>query len=127
LVGDATAGELDPVTPYLRALAVCCRRAGGHVLILPVGAVQCLSDATAAITPDAVVIAGAHAGDRQVAQWAYAVHSRVAGVPFALYQRGLDPRLAGSRRVLMPSPPTEACRAVFELVTRTAAHVCTDA
>jgi hypothetical protein len=70
----------------------------------------------AAITPDAVVIAGAHAGDRHVAQWAYGVHSNVAGVPFALYQRGLDSRLAGSRRVLMPSPPTEACRAVFELV-----------
>jgi hypothetical protein len=122
LIGDATAGELDAATPYLRALAVCCRRAGGNVLTLPISAVGCLSEATSATDPHVVVIAGGHASDHEVAEWAYAVRSKIDRIPFALFHRGLDPHFAGSRRPVLPSAPTKACRVSFELASRDAAR-----
>jgi MerR family transcriptional regulator, light-induced transcriptional regulator len=113
LVGDASAGELDPSSPYIRSVTLCCQRAGGDVLLLPVIAAQRLSEATSALEPDIVVIAGQHAGDEAIARWAYAVRSSAGPIPFLLYHRGLDDRVGGARRPLLPAQPIPAQMHVF--------------
>lgn len=108
LIGDASAADTDPTRPYVRALELCLVRSGLDVLRLPVGASRRISEAVAAIDPDAVVIAGGHASDDEVARWAYAVRSCSGRLPFVLFHRGLDPLNAGSRTRILGVSPSRA-------------------
>ena len=104
LLGDASHPELDPAGPAIRALELFCARAGARVLSLSVRAVGGLEEAVAAARPDSVVLAGRHAGDDEVAQWAYGVRSAAGPVPVALYHRRPDLPAGPRARVLSPSP-----------------------
>ena len=75
LVGDATRNELDPDALAVRAFELFCGRSGARVMALPVGSVSGLSDVVASLSPDAVVIAGSHLPDDDVALWAYRVRA----------------------------------------------------
>jgi DNA-binding transcriptional MerR regulator len=113
LIGDASGADTDPARPYVRALDLCVARTGLESLVLPVAASGRVSDAVAAIDPGAVIIAGARAGDDEVARWAYAVHSAAGRVPFLLYHRGGDPLDAGSRARTLPPAPTRAAEEIL--------------
>jgi MerR family transcriptional regulator, light-induced transcriptional regulator len=115
LIGDASAGELDPATPRIRALELLCGRDGLAVLTLPVRALDGLGEALAALRPTCVVLAGGEVTDDDLARWAYAVRSVAGALPTALYQRGLAERAAAHAHCL-PDPPTEAQRQLRELL-----------
>jgi len=121
LIGDASDGCLDPASPYIRALELCCSRAGAEVLTLPVRAVARLAEPISVIQPAVVVIAGGHVDDDAVARWAYAVHRAAGDIPFVLFHRGLDTAVSGSRPHMLPLSPVEAEGAVMRLV-KTSAH-----
>jgi MerR family transcriptional regulator, light-induced transcriptional regulator len=114
LIGDCTESQLDPSAPYVRALAVCCRRAGAGVLTLSVRAGDGMKEVTAAFEPSAVVIAGGWLGDDEVAGWAYALRAAAGELPFLVYHRGLNPAVAVSRREILPSRPVAARRIILE-------------
>ena len=107
LVGDASADELDPDAPAIRALELLCMRAGAKLLCLSVKGVNGMTEALAAIEPDAVVLAGGHARDDEVARWAYAVRSVAGALPITLFRREvlrpLRSRTTGAQ-LLAPSP-----------------------
>lgn len=124
LVGDATGGLLDPATPYLHVVDLCCAAAGVNVLVLPVRAVQWLSEPLAIAQPAAVVIAGSEASDDDVARWAYTVRRAAGEVPFVLYQRGVDGAVGGAKPRVLPLAPREAVQAILDLLDR--ARVRTD-
>jgi hypothetical protein len=118
LIGDASAGELDPDTPAIRALELLCARAGSKQLCLSVKGVNGMADALAMLAPDAVVLAGSHARDDEVARWAYAVRSSAGALPVTLFRREvirpLRARTTGAR--LLPPSPTAAQLQLLELV-----------
>ena len=116
LIGDASAADTDPTRAYVRALELCLVRSGLEVLRLPVSASRRVSEAVAAIDPDAVVIAGGHAGDDEVARWAYAVRSTAGQVPFVLFHRGLDPLNAGTRTRILSVSPMRADEEIRDLL-----------
>jgi DNA-binding transcriptional MerR regulator len=118
LVGDATCSELDPDALGIRALELFCGRAGARVLALPVGCVAGLGDVVASLSPDAVVIAGSHACDDDVARWAYRVRTAAGPLPTALFRRthlAANVRGAAGTRVL-PDTPFGAQRQLLALV-----------
>jgi hypothetical protein len=107
LVGDATRNELDPDALGMRAFELFCGRAGAHVLSLPVSSVAGLGDVVTSLSPDAVVIAGGHASDDDVARWAYRVRSASGQLPTALFRRthqGTKVQGAAGARVLHDGP-----------------------
>ncbi len=106
LIGDATRDELDADALSMRALELFCLRAGARVLPLPVLGVGGLSDVVTAFGPNAVVIAGRHAQDDEVARWAYTVRSSAGPLPVALFLRRHESRrtMTGSARTLSESP-----------------------
>jgi len=55
-----------------------------------------LGEVLAAFRPDAVVIAGAHNADDDVARWAYGVRSVSGALPVALFRRGARGRTTGA-------------------------------
>jgi MerR family transcriptional regulator, light-induced transcriptional regulator len=118
LIGDASSGELDPDTPAIRALELLCARAGSKQLCLSVKGVNGMADALAMLEPDAVVLAGSHARDDEVARWAYAVRSAAGALPVTLFRRDvirpLRARTTGAR--LLPPSPTAAQLQLLELV-----------
>lgn len=118
LVGDATGDELDPDGPAVRALELFCARAGLRLLCLSVRAVNGLSDALAMLEPDAVVLAGGHARDDEVARWAYAVRTAAGALPVTLFRREvlrpLRSRTTGARH--LSSSPSEAQGQILELI-----------
>jgi DNA-binding transcriptional MerR regulator len=118
LIGDATANELDPDAPAVHALELLCARAGVQQLCMSVQGVTGLSDALATLEPDAVVLAGSHARDDEVARWAYAVRSAAGPLPVTLFRREvlrpLRARGAGARQ--LPSSPVEAQLKLLELI-----------
>jgi len=117
LVGDATRSEIDPDALGMRAFELFCGRAGARVLALPVGSVNGLGDVVASLSPDAVVIAGGHVPDDDVARWAYRVRAASGQLPTALFRRthqGARVRSAGTR--LLPDSPMAAQRQLLALV-----------
>jgi MerR family transcriptional regulator, light-induced transcriptional regulator len=106
LIGDATRDELDAEALSMHALELFCLRAGARVLPLPVLGVAGLTDVVSAFGPNAVVIAGRHAADDEVARWAYTVRSSAGPLPTALFLRGREARraVASGTRSLSESP-----------------------
>ena len=116
LIGDASDGGLDPASPYIRALELCCTRAGAVALTLPVKATALVSEPIAVIRPAIVVIAGGHAADDEVAHWAYGVRQASGEIPFVLFHRGLDARTNGAAPRSLPASPVDAERVVTRLL-----------
>lgn len=108
LIGDASTSALEPTRPYVLALGLCCVRAGIDVLALPVTAAARVWEAVAASEPAAVVIAGGHASDEEVAHWAYKVRATAGQLPFLLYRRELHALTAGGRTPILPVSPVAA-------------------
>lgn len=107
LIGDATRNELDPDALGLRALELFCGRAGARVMSVPVASVSGLVDVVASLSPDAVVIAGGHVADDDVARWAYRVRAASGQLPTALFRRlSREPRVrsAAGARILSDTP-----------------------
>jgi len=106
LIGDATRDELDAEALSMHALELFCLRAGARVLPLPVLGVAGLGDVVSAFGPNAVVIAGRHAQDDEVARWAYTVRSVAGPLPMALFLRSREARrtMASGTRSLADSP-----------------------
>ncbi|HEX4344508.1 MAG TPA: MerR family DNA-binding transcriptional regulator [Solirubrobacteraceae bacterium] len=107
LVGDATRNELDPDALAMRAFELFCGRAGARVLALPVASVSGLGDVVGSLSPDALVIAGAHASDDEVAHWAYRVRAASGQLPMGLFRRtrhGAKIRSAAGARTLPDTP-----------------------
>jgi DNA-binding transcriptional MerR regulator len=73
VLGDASRDDLDPDSPYIRALELFCVRAGAKVLSLSARGVSGIGDAVAVHRPNLVVLAGGYLGDDAVARWAYAI------------------------------------------------------
>ncbi|MDX6642294.1 MAG: MerR family transcriptional regulator, light-induced transcriptional regulator, partial [Solirubrobacteraceae bacterium] len=118
LIGDASQNELDPDASAIRALELLCARAGARLLCLSVRGVNGIGDALAVMRPDAVVLAGGHARDDEVARWAYGVRSAVGALPVTLYRREVLRPLRGrttGARLLSPSP-TAALQELMEIV-----------
>jgi DNA-binding transcriptional MerR regulator len=118
LVGDATRNEMDPDALGLRAFELFCLRAGARVMALPVASVSGLGDVVTTLSPDAVVIAGGHESDDDVARWAYRVRAASGQLPTALFRRthrGAKVRSAAGARVL-PDTPFGAQRQVLALI-----------
>lgn len=117
LVGDATPSDLDPDALAVRALELFCGRSGARVMSLPVAGVCGLSDVVASFSPDAVVIAGSHFADDDVALWAYRVRASAGALPLALFrgsQRAIPMRTTGTR--VLSDTPFAAHREVLALV-----------
>ncbi len=118
LVGDATRNGIDPDALGMRAFELFCLRAGARVMALPVSSVGGLGDVVAALSPDAVVIAGSHESDDDVARWAYRVRAASGQLPTALFRRahrGANVRSAAGARVL-PDTPFGAQRQLLALI-----------
>lgn len=106
VIGDASRDEFDPDAVYIRALELVCERSGPGPLCLPVRGIGSMTQAISATSPSAIVIAGRHASDDQVARWAYTVRSAAGPLPVALFRRRPDSeRLHPTgARVLSQSP-----------------------
>lgn len=106
LVGDATRSELDPDALAVRAFELFCGRSGARVMALPVSSVAGLGDVVTSLSPDAVVIAGRHLADDDVALWAYRVRATVGPLPMVLFRSShatVPVRTTGAR-ILSPMP-----------------------
>lgn len=118
LFGDACGDSLDSDAPYIRALELLCARAGAKLLSISVFGLNGIGDALLQLQPDAIVLAGSHARDDEVARWAYAVRSATGAAPIALYRRDtakpLRVRTTGAQ-TLSPSP-LQAQRELLELI-----------
>lgn len=117
LVGDATRSELDPDALAVRAFELFCGRSGARVMALPVAGVSGLADVVASLSPDAVVIAGSHLADDDVALWAYRVRATAGALPAALFrssQQTAPVRATGAR--MLPHQPFAAHRQVLALI-----------
>ncbi|MCD6727929.1 MAG: MerR family transcriptional regulator [Solirubrobacteraceae bacterium] len=117
LVGDATRDEQDPDALDTWALELFAQRAGAEVLTLPVTGLVGLGDVLANFHPRAIVIAGSHASDDDVARWAYAVRAASGPLPVALYRRG-SRRPAGrtTGTLVLPHSPSAAQHELMALV-----------
>jgi hypothetical protein len=117
LIGDATRDDLDPDSLDVRALELFCARAGARVLPLPVRGVTGLSEVLGAFAPHAVVIAGAHVSDDDVARWAYGVRSAAGPLPIALFRRGArDDRVRTTGARILSDSPGDAHREVMGMI-----------
>jgi len=125
LVGDATRNELDPDALRVRAFELFCGRAGARVMALPVASVSGLGELVAALSPDALVIAGSHVCDDAVALWAYRVRAASGQLPTALFRRSHAADAAGAR--VLPDRPFGAQRQLLALVDDRRAHIAAEA
>jgi len=117
VLGDAAGDELDPATPYIRALELFCVRAGIGVLSLSARGVAGIGDAVAVHRPNMVVLAGGHLSDDTVARWAYAVRLAAGGMPVAVFRRGEQRvRVRTTGASVLPAGPGEAQRRLLELI-----------
>jgi DNA-binding transcriptional MerR regulator len=115
VIGDASRDELDPDTPYIRALELFCARAGVRVLGLSARGVAGIGDVVAIYRPNLVVVAGSHLGDDAVARWDYAIRLSAGAIPMAVYRRGSSMR-AGSTPRQLPLDPLAAQGRILELM-----------
>jgi MerR family transcriptional regulator, light-induced transcriptional regulator len=117
LIGDATRDDLDPDSLDVRALELFCARAGARVLPLPVRGVSGLPEVLGAFSPHAVVIAGSHVPDDDVARWAYGVRSAAGALPIALFKRGArDDRVRTTGARLLSDSAGDAHRQVMGMI-----------
>jgi DNA-binding transcriptional MerR regulator len=117
LIGDATRDDLDPDNLNVRALELFCARAGARVLPLPVSGITGLPEVLSAFSPHAVVIAGGHVADDDVARWAYGVRSAAGPLPIALFRRGArDDRVRTTGARMLSDTPSEAHREVMGMI-----------
>lgn len=117
LVGDATRNELDPDSLGIRAFELFIVRAGARAMTLPVAGVSGLGEVVESLSPDAVVIAGSHLADDDVARWAYSVRSAAGALAVALFRRvqhDRQIRTTGAR--VLPDEPFAAHRQLLALV-----------
>ena len=117
VIGDAARDELDPDSPYIRALELFCARAGIDVLSLSARGVAGIGDVVAVHRPDLVVVAGSHLADDDVARWAYAIRLAAGAMPVAIYRRGELRRASattGARN--LPREPHAAQGRIVELI-----------
>lgn len=114
LLGDATHSELDPDSLAIRALELFIARAGARTMTLPVAGVSGLGEVVESLAPHAVVIAGGHAGNDDVALWAYRARSAAGALPVALFRRVQKVRTTGARQ--LPDEPFGAHRQLLALV-----------
>lgn len=116
LVGDATRDDLDVDAPTVRAFELFAARTGVRVATLPVRNRSGVADLVAAMRPGAVVVAGRHADDEQVARWAYAVRSAAGALPLSLFLRGEQSSRHGATPVLsaLPSEATAQALALLD-------------
>jgi DNA-binding transcriptional MerR regulator len=117
LVGDATRNELDPDALAVRAFELFCGRSGARVISLPVAGVSGLAEVVESLAPDAVVIAGSHVLDDDVALWAYRVRASAGPLPMALFRRaqhGARVRTTGAR--VLPDTPFGAHRQLLAVI-----------
>jgi MerR family transcriptional regulator, light-induced transcriptional regulator len=117
LVGEATRNDLDPDALGVRALELFCGRSGARVFALPVAGVSGLSDVVDSLSPNAVVIAGGHQPDDDVALWAYRVRAAAGPLPVALFRRAhhsAKVRTTGTR--VLPDGPFAAHRQLLALI-----------
>jgi len=117
LVGDATRNELDPDSLGIRAFELFIVRAGARAMTLPVAGVSGLGEVVESLSPDAVVIAGSHLADDDVARWAYSVRSASGALAVALFRRvqhDRQIRTTGAR--VLPDEPFAAHRQLLALV-----------
>lgn len=119
IIGDATQDEFDPDAAWIRALELLCARSGPAPLCLPVRGIGAITQALGAHDPAAVVIAGRHASDDEVARWAYTARSAAGALPIALYRR-----TAGSQRLhststrILADGPAAAQQELAEMVLK---------
>jgi MerR family transcriptional regulator, light-induced transcriptional regulator len=109
LVGNASPDDLEIDVLYMRALELFLSRAGTKVLTLPISGISGLGDLLAAFRPDAVVVAGSHDADDDVARWAYRVRAVAGALPITLFHRSTRServRTTGAR--LLADSPGEA-------------------
>lgn len=111
LVGDATRDDLDVDAPAVRAFELFVARTGVRVATLPVRNRSGVADLVAAMRPGAVVVAGRHADDDQVARWAYAVRSAAGALPISLFLRG-EQSSQGATPVLSAAPAEATAQAL---------------
>ncbi len=107
LVGDATRDELDPDALETAALTLFTIRGGSSVLTLPVSGLAGLGDVLRNYSPRAIVIAGSHASDDDVARWAYAVRTLTGPLPVAVFHRG-ERRGKTSTTLMLSDTPADA-------------------
>lgn len=123
LIGDATADDLDVDAPAVRALELFTGRTGIRVASIPVANHTGVADLLRAIQPGAVIIAGSHAGDEEIAHFAYAVRAAGGALPLALFHRG-DVQVSRTSSVhVLPASPSEATAQALALLDGHAAPV----
>ena len=116
LIGDATHDDLDPDAPYVRALELAAARTGIRVVSIPVANRSGVAELLTAVRPGAVVIAGGHASDDEVARFAYAVRSAGGALPLALFHRGSAGGEQLSATPSLPPSPSEATAQALALL-----------
>jgi MerR family transcriptional regulator, light-induced transcriptional regulator len=118
VIGDASRDEFDSDAVWIRALELVCIRSGPTPLCLPVRSTGSIAHALNAHDPVAIVIAGRHAPDDEVARWAYSIRSVAGPLPIALYRRkpGSERLRTSSARILVDAP-TAAQLEVSEMLS----------
>jgi DNA-binding transcriptional MerR regulator len=117
LVGNASPDDLEIDALYMRALELFLSRAGTKVLTLPISGISGLGDLLTAFRPDAVVVAGSHDADDDVARWAYRVRAVAGALPITLFHRSTRServRTTGAR--LLADSPGEAHRELLAVI-----------
>lgn len=116
LIGDATAHDLDPDAPVVRALELFAARTGIRVATVPVRHHAGIGDLLGALRPGAVVVAGRHAADEELAHFAYAVRAAGGALPLALFRRG-DVQVSRTSSVhVLADAPSEATAEALALL-----------
>jgi DNA-binding transcriptional MerR regulator len=116
MVGDASGGELDRDAAYIRAFELFCGRAGIGLLTLSVRGIAGIGQLAAARRPDAVVVAGGHLADDDVARWAYAVKLAAGTSQVFVYRRGHRQARGPVGANALPMDPIAAQRRLLELI-----------
>jgi DNA-binding transcriptional MerR regulator len=110
VLGDASRDELDPDYAHIRAFELFCIRAGISVLGISARGVIGIGDALLVHAPHAVVVAGDHLDNDQVARWAYAVRLSAGALPITMYRRGERRVRSGATTTVLPTAAREAQR-----------------
>ena len=117
VIGNASPDDLEIDALHMRALELFLSRAGAKVLTLPVSGISGLGDILTAFRPDAVVVAGSHDADDDVARWAYRVRAVAGALPITLFHRSTRServRTTGAR--LLADSPGEAHRELLAVI-----------
>lgn len=116
-VGNASRDGLDPDALHILALELFCRRAGVKIMSLSARGITGIRDAFDVHSPDLVVLAGGHLGDKTIASWTHSVRLAVGAMPIALYRRGDHlTAMPTTGTIVLPSRATDAQRRLLELV-----------